>query len=589
MSEEMRELKHDLSKIFVQDGFDTLTKASDCGLIDFMKNDFKHHPPTSNQELVKYQPSKSWNGKMSSLDIKSVFSSGVIAYNISQDELCEGKMVQDPRLDDPFGMNESSMSKMFSVNHSNAVGQSFNQQSSTKDGLDSLVRDFDYERGPNRGYSSPNIDERDPFNFDEYGENSLSRMWGESSSYPAKKGDFEDSFDFEKSHSNKKDEENIFSSFSRPQDRLPRQFNSNEGLSQPAESQSNPTQDDSSAPVIESSKRSRKLRGIPTEKMQEEKSPKPSMQTRGDIATGNYRSRVSSTPEIEDGDDDEKSGKRGSNGLRIISRRVVEILNEKHETSFTDVADILVNEMKKRARFLKQDSLEKEEKNLKRRVYDALNVLIASGVIEKVKKKVILKEKQNGISKLSRYHQISAQTQEKIKIIKERRKQKLEELQELISKNLAVSNVIQRNKKNNSKTPNPSKAGSTVKTSNNQLKCSPSAKTTTSSNENSNSKPESLEGELQQANECFHFPLLFISTAKRPSAGNSKGGEEKVEFKFETSAGCKEMLIESNRPFEVLGDIDFLLKMNFQKVAKESFSKYLKKDLLKYLPKNYFK
>lgn len=66
-------------------------------------------------------------------------------------------------------------------------------------------------------------------------------------------------------------------------------------------------------------------------------------------------------------------------GLREFSWRVCMKVEEKGCTSYNEVADELVREMS-------YDSPTYDQKNIRRRVYDALNVLMAIGVITKDKK-----------------------------------------------------------------------------------------------------------------------------------------------------------------------------------------------------------
>lgn len=66
---------------------------------------------------------------------------------------------------------------------------------------------------------------------------------------------------------------------------------------------------------------------------------------------------------------------RSNKGLKILSARVKSILIHKRPTSYREVAEELIKEMNMVSKT--------EEKNILRRVYDALNVLIAAGVVVK--------------------------------------------------------------------------------------------------------------------------------------------------------------------------------------------------------------
>ena len=64
---------------------------------------------------------------------------------------------------------------------------------------------------------------------------------------------------------------------------------------------------------------------------------------------------------------------RNYRGLKILSNKVKEIVEHGNNLSYKDVADTLINS-------ISEDISIKEEKNIRRRVYDALNVLISANV-----------------------------------------------------------------------------------------------------------------------------------------------------------------------------------------------------------------
>lgn len=99
---------------------------------------------------------------------------------------------------------------------------------------------------------------------------------------------------------------------------------------------------------------------------------------------------------------DEDTNGRCSRGLKVLSVKVRDIVHQKRETSYKEVAESLISDAsfdqghlgatvppaykknkKKKAR---------EEQNVKRRVYDALNVLIAAEVLRKSAKIVSFNE-----------------------------------------------------------------------------------------------------------------------------------------------------------------------------------------------------
>jgi hypothetical protein len=90
---------------------------------------------------------------------------------------------------------------------------------------------------------------------------------------------------------------------------------------------------------------------------------------------------------------------KNNKGLKMLSIAVRDIVIERQCTTYKEVADTILQEMMKFDKFKKGQKLDisKEEQNVKRRVYDALNVLISAGVLTKEGKKV---RKSDATSKL---------------------------------------------------------------------------------------------------------------------------------------------------------------------------------------------
>lgn len=73
---------------------------------------------------------------------------------------------------------------------------------------------------------------------------------------------------------------------------------------------------------------------------------------------------------------------RSSRGLKKLSVKVKELVSKNNVTTYKEVADELINSL------YDDEERQREEKNIRRRVYDALNVLGAAGVIAKKGKQV---------------------------------------------------------------------------------------------------------------------------------------------------------------------------------------------------------
>lgn len=134
----------------------------------------------------------------------------------------------------------------------------------------------------------------------------------------------------------------------------------------------------------------------------------------------------------------DKSGK----GLRHFSMKVCEKVQKKVVTSYNEVADELVQEFSSadHSSISPNDAHVYDQKNIRRRVYDALNVLMAMNIISKDKKEI----------KWIGFPTNSAQECEDLKAERQRRqeriKQKQSQLQELIVQQIAFKNLVQRNR-----------------------------------------------------------------------------------------------------------------------------------------------
>ena len=113
-----------------------------------------------------------------------------------------------------------------------------------------------------------------------------------------------------------------------------------------------------------------------------------------------------------------KTTPRTRNGLKVLSWKVKEIVERLGTSTYQEVADCLVKELDE------NDGDMRDEKNIRRRVYDALNVLIAVGMLEKRNKKVEPLRKN-------------------IRTTGE----KVQKLREVSEKFLALKGIIERNKR----------------------------------------------------------------------------------------------------------------------------------------------
>jgi len=128
----------------------------------------------------------------------------------------------------------------------------------------------------------------------------------------------------------------------------------------------------------------------------------------------------------------EESTPRNCRGLKFLTSKVKNIIYAKGFFSYKEVSDELVKELEI------TDGLDrgKEEKNILRRVYDALNVLIASEVVVKKGKKYVWQHSVSDQNEL---------TKKQTKKLKARIEGKREVLQENVKRLAAVNHLLSRN------------------------------------------------------------------------------------------------------------------------------------------------
>ncbi|CAK5075010.1 unnamed protein product [Meloidogyne enterolobii] len=128
-------------------------------------------------------------------------------------------------------------------------------------------------------------------------------------------------------------------------------------------------------------------------------------------------------------------------GLRHFAHKVCEKVKNKGQTNYNEVADELVTEYFDNS-VMPQDpeKYQYDVRNIRRRVYDALNVLMAMNIIEKEKKEIRwVGLPTSSLAECRRLEEELAQRKERIR-------QKTEQLQELIVQLVAYKSLVQRNR-----------------------------------------------------------------------------------------------------------------------------------------------
>ncbi|KAK4833819.1 hypothetical protein QYF36_011889 [Acer negundo] len=133
-------------------------------------------------------------------------------------------------------------------------------------------------------------------------------------------------------------------------------------------------------------------------------------------------------------------GDKSGRGLRQFSMKVCEKVESKGRTTYNEVADELVAEFADPSNSLSTpDQQQYDEKNIRRRVYDALNVLMAMDIISKDKKEIQWK----GLPRTS-LNDIEELKGERVGL-RNKIEKKAAYLQELEEQFVGLQNLIQRN------------------------------------------------------------------------------------------------------------------------------------------------
>ncbi|XP_022872127.1 transcription factor-like protein DPB isoform X2 [Olea europaea var. sylvestris] len=133
-------------------------------------------------------------------------------------------------------------------------------------------------------------------------------------------------------------------------------------------------------------------------------------------------------------------GDKSGRGLRQFSMKVCEKVESKGRTTYNEVADELVTEFADpNNNIASPDQQQYDEKNIRRRVYDALNVLMAMDIISKDKKEIQWK----GLPRTS-LNDIEELKNESLGI-RNRIEKKAAYLQELEEQYVGLQKLVQRN------------------------------------------------------------------------------------------------------------------------------------------------
>ncbi|ETK85444.1 hypothetical protein F441_09872 [Phytophthora nicotianae CJ01A1] len=237
-------------------------------------------------------------------------------------------------------------------------------------------------------------------------------------------------------------------------------------------------------------------------------------------------------------------------GLRHFSMKVCQKVEEKHVTSYNEVADELVREFVT----MRPNDAVYDEKNIRRRVYDALNVLMAMDIISKERKEIRWKGLPSNLQHDTEMLLVcfqplvhsggsninllvcvlwQAERNERMKSVE----QKKQHLQDLLVQQVAMKNLLKRNADRKRKeSENPTSA--TI---------------------------------VRDEGRVF-LPFIAVNTSKD------------TVIQCEMSEDRQDIFFNFSAPFEIHDDADILQKLNLHKAPYAELKQMVPDKLLSYLP-----
>ncbi|KAF0293201.1 Transcription factor Dp-1 [Amphibalanus amphitrite] len=155
--------------------------------------------------------------------------------------------------------------------------------------------------------------------------------------------------------------------------------------------------------------------------------------------------RSAQSPHLSWSDSKRRRYDRNAKGLRHFSMKVCQKVREKGITTYNEVADELVAELCPPAGAIIGTSPDQqyEQKNIRRRVYDALNVLMAMQIISKERKQI----KWLGLAPMTAPVEEPPDNSEEEAACRQRIKEKTQQLKDLVLRQIAFKNLVERNRR----------------------------------------------------------------------------------------------------------------------------------------------
>ena len=216
---------------------------------------------------------------------------------------------------------------------------------------------------------------------------------------------------------------------------------------------------------------------------------------------------------------------KNSKGLRHFSLKVCEKVETKKRTTYNEVADELVQEFG-------NQSASHDEKNIRRRVYDALNVLMAMDIIARDKKEI------TWIGLPATVAMDEETLRSNLDVVKDNVEKKRLHLQELLLQQIAFKNLLNHNREMEEKRP----------------------------------KMDVDVGSDSAADKVY-LPFILVNTNKHTAIDCEISKEQnEVVFKF-------------NRPFEIHDDNEILRRLGLHYTTRDELQDIIENDrLVKDLP-----
>ncbi|KAG1704102.1 hypothetical protein DVH05_006115 [Phytophthora capsici] len=214
-------------------------------------------------------------------------------------------------------------------------------------------------------------------------------------------------------------------------------------------------------------------------------------------------------------------------GLRHFSMKVCQKVEEKHVTSYNEVADELVREFVT----MRPNDAVYDEKNIRRRVYDALNVLMAMDIISKERKEIRWKGLPSNLQHDT--EMLLAERNERMKSVG----QKKQHLQDLLVQQVAMKNLLKRNADRKRK---------------------------------ESENPASVN--IVRDEGRVFLPFIAVNTSKD------------TVIQCEMSEDRQDIFFNFSAPFEIHDDADILQKLNLHKAPYADLKQMVPDKLLSYLP-----